>query len=320
MNLIYMAKPAYGGWVSFTVHLSLKYDYPLFKITKRTEKNKRNLGYGVKYQNTNIEDIIKKDNILITAIDKNYYQYIDKIPDNSYIVIHDPTEIKGKKNVILEHIKRFNVITIRETMHKYLIDKHGIDNKFIPHPFFPFTKTIGTKENIVSISRIDFDKNIDILLRANILIDSDHSDLRNIDIYGSKNDIYVHHHLTNKLGLDLEMYYKGRFEKDFNKLSQILGNAKYVVDMSTIVNDGSGSQYTFLEAIYSGCVLILNEKWINPNVNSLFKHESNCFIVKNEEDIINILKKTTDIEKVENESQKILEKHINADWSFEDII
>ena len=31
-NLVYMAKPVYGGWVTFTAHLNLKYDYSLFKI------------------------------------------------------------------------------------------------------------------------------------------------------------------------------------------------------------------------------------------------------------------------------------------------
>lgn len=315
-----MAKPVYGGWVSFTVHLSLKYNYPLFRITKKTEKNKRPLGYGVKYQNTNIEDISKKENILITAIDKNYYQYIDKIPDNSYIVIHDPTEIKGKKNILLSHIKRFNIITIRETMYRYLKDTHGIESKFIPHPFYPFIKSPSHQNNnISSISRIDFDKNIDILLRTNMLIDSDFSDLRNIDIYGSKNDIYVHHHLTKKLGLDLERYYKGRFEKDFQKLSEILVNSEYVVDMSTIVNDGSGSQYTFLEAIYCDCILILNEKWINPKVNSLFKNGVNCFIVKNENDIINMLKSknSENLSSIRKESKKILKGHICANWSVE---
>ena len=317
-----MAKPVYGGWVSFTVHLSLKYNYPLYRITKRTEKNKRNLGYGVSYQNMCIDDISQKANILITAIDKNYYQYLDKIPDNSYIVIHDPTEIKGKKNILLEHIKRFNIITIRETMYKYLLEKHNINSKFIPHPFYEFpNKTISEKKNIVSISRIDFDKNIDILLRANSLIDSDTSDLRNIDIYGSKNDIYVHHHLTKKLELDLDRYYKGRFEKDFNKLSEILNNAKYVVDMSTIVNDGSGSQYTFLEAIYCECILILNEKWINPKVNSLFENGKNCFIVKNEKEIIDILKqKDIDLNNINNESKKILKKNIDADWSKQNLL
>ena len=30
-NLIYMAKPAYGGWGAFTVHLALKYGFPLYK-------------------------------------------------------------------------------------------------------------------------------------------------------------------------------------------------------------------------------------------------------------------------------------------------
>ena len=40
MNLIYMAKPIYGGWVTFTAHLSKKKDYPIYKITKKTEKKK----------------------------------------------------------------------------------------------------------------------------------------------------------------------------------------------------------------------------------------------------------------------------------------
>ena len=32
-NLVYMAKPIYGGWVTFTVHLSHKYGYPVYKVT-----------------------------------------------------------------------------------------------------------------------------------------------------------------------------------------------------------------------------------------------------------------------------------------------
>ena len=46
MNLIYMAKPIYGGWVTFTSHLCLKYNCELYKIGKRTEKNKRNYDNG----------------------------------------------------------------------------------------------------------------------------------------------------------------------------------------------------------------------------------------------------------------------------------
>ena len=51
MNLFYLAKPMYGGWISFTSHLALKYNYPLYRITKRTEKTQRHLGYDVFYKN-----------------------------------------------------------------------------------------------------------------------------------------------------------------------------------------------------------------------------------------------------------------------------
>ena len=42
MNLIYMAKPIYGGWVTFTAHLSIKNKFPVYKIAnvqKKTEGN-----------------------------------------------------------------------------------------------------------------------------------------------------------------------------------------------------------------------------------------------------------------------------------------
>ena len=35
-NLVYMAKPPYGGWVSFTAHLAKKFDYDLYKIGNKT--------------------------------------------------------------------------------------------------------------------------------------------------------------------------------------------------------------------------------------------------------------------------------------------
>ena len=96
MNLVYMAKPGYGGWVTFTTHMNLKYNAPVYKIGNRTENKKRDYGYGVQYQNMHIDEIIKMPNLVITAIDKNYYKYLDKFPDGTVIVIHDPTEIKGK--------------------------------------------------------------------------------------------------------------------------------------------------------------------------------------------------------------------------------
>ena len=50
MNLIYMAKPIYGGWVTFTAHLCLKYNCELLKIGKKTEKNKSHIVVGFRYE------------------------------------------------------------------------------------------------------------------------------------------------------------------------------------------------------------------------------------------------------------------------------
>ena len=169
-----MAKPSYGGWVIFTVHLSKKFKYNLYKIGKRTEINKngtsrlRNFGYDVTYQNISPQDISKLDNILITAIDKNYYDYLEYFPDNTTIVIHDPTEVKGKScQILINNLSRFKVVTIRETVKKYLKDTLDIDSIFLHHPFYEYPKTEIPKTINVSISRLDFDKHTDIILKAN---------------------------------------------------------------------------------------------------------------------------------------------------------
>ena len=133
MNLLYMAKPIYGGWVTFTSHLSLKYGSDLYKIGKRTEPNKRNYGYGIEYRNLRVDDIIKLDNILITAVDKHYWKYLELFPKGTKVVIHDPTELKGKENKLRELLDNFEVITIRESVKQFLLDNF---NKKMYFPIF----------------------------------------------------------------------------------------------------------------------------------------------------------------------------------------
>ena len=100
--LYYMARPVYGGWVSFTAHLSLKHKLPLYKIGSKTEKKDdgsptlREYGYGVKYQNRGPKDLPDAKVHVITAIDKTNYQHLDKFPDGTIIVIHVPTEVTSK--------------------------------------------------------------------------------------------------------------------------------------------------------------------------------------------------------------------------------
>ena len=85
-----MARPIYGGWVTFTAHLSLKYNFPIYKIfDSKQSKNTRKFGYNTIYTNLSINEIVKLDNIIITALDKHYWQYLEYFPEGTILVIHD---------------------------------------------------------------------------------------------------------------------------------------------------------------------------------------------------------------------------------------
>ena len=317
-NLAFLANPTFGGWVTMTAHLSLKYNYPLFKISKsnRTEKNKRDFGYGVKYQNTSIDDLIEKDNILIVALDKHYYKYLDKFPDNTSIVMHDPNDFKSVP--VQQFLKRVNVITIREAVKQNLLINHNIQSEFKYHPFYEYDRNTyknNVSDKCISISRIDFDKKTHVILRSNPLI----KDISNkIQIYGKENRLYVNFKLKD---LAFHYFWKGKYDKtlpmSYND-RDILNNCKYVIDMSIIKNDGGGTQYTFLEAIYHDCILILHKEWVEKG--ELFKDKYNCYVVgytDNDEqelaDIINTEDYDLDNEILEN-SKEIMDNNINILW------
>ncbi len=307
LNLFYMARPPYGGWVSFTAHLALKHELPLFKVGNKTEANQREFGYGVKYQNRAINDL-PNGKILITAIDKTYYEDLEKMPSGSYIVIHDPTEITGKgTEPVLRNLKRFKVITIRESVKTFLAKEYGIKSKFILHPFheYEFEKS-SSPSGAVSISRIDFDKHTDIILDANKRLGKSKA----VDIYGAINRQYVFFKLKD---LGFSTYYKGGFEKSFEKLSDILEDAKYVVDMSVIKNDGGGSQYTFLEAMYQECALVLNSKWVDGQ-KTHFVDGKNCFVVSNGEELAELLRRDPPVGGVLRGAKKLLQPHLEVNW------
>ena len=315
INLVYMARPIYGGWVSFTSHLCLKYNCDLYKIGKRTEKNKRDYGYEVKYQNMNINDLIQKNNLFITAIDKHYYEYLDKFPNGTKVVIHDPTELKGKDNLLAHHLSRFNVIVIRETMKKFLLDNFQKESHFLPHPFYEYPKIEESHNyHALSISRIDFDKHTEFILHANQQISEP---TKQIQIFGAENRLYVHHKLK---GLNFENFWKGKFPKTLPmtyETKDLLNNCNFVIDMSIIKGDGGGTQYTFLEAIYHNCALILHEDWVNQG--TVFKDKFNCYVIKHGDEgkqIADIIQSPLDetYENIIKNSKELLNIHTELKW------
>ena len=47
------------------IDLAKKYNYRLYKVTKRTESKVRSFGYNIDYQNLCLEDLLKLPNLLI---------------------------------------------------------------------------------------------------------------------------------------------------------------------------------------------------------------------------------------------------------------
>ena len=316
--LLYLAKPTYGGWVTFTAHLQKLLDLQLYKISKTTEKRERPYGYGINYRNISLDTLnqyLEEEKVLITAIDKNFYHVLPHIPDGSYIVIHDPTEVNKKsKQVVLDNLPRLNVITIRKSVKRYLKEVYGINSEWIPHPYIRSMNINNpkTSNKAISISRIDYDKNIDIICQANLFTKN------KVEIYGEPNELYIYrslHKFDSFKKDDPSSMYRGSFPKDQLFLKNLLLDKTFVVDMSTIHNDGGGTQYTFLEAIDAGCVLILNQKWVD-NQYSIWQDGMNCIAVDSSEILAQILNGNHhyNLNKILENSRKILEYHQHADW------
>lgn len=303
MKLFYLAKPRYGGWVTFTHHLAMQMSQrQVFKISATFEKKARQFGYGTWYQNVPPEFILSAGEALITAIDKHHYPLLPVFEGQS-IVIHDPTELNFDT---LKCLPKMKVITIRKTVQKLLKEVHGIDSEFMLHPFTAYHKTPNVeRKGAVSLARIDYDKHTEIILEANKMLPDP------VLLYGADNRIYAWHELNK---LHYKKYYCGTLPKDYARVDRLLRGARYAVDMSSIHQDGAGTQYTFLEAIYAGTPLILNSKWFEGSKLEKLRPGVNCFAVKNAKELADIIINTPEAKRQEiaNAAEQILKPHMES--------
>jgi glycosyltransferase involved in cell wall biosynthesis len=256
----------------------------------------------------------------ITIFKESYLPVISRLNDESdsknIMVIHDHRDMSEK---VVPFIKnKWKLVSIRKTVAEYLSTKYSLESLFLYHPFYPYSvdsKTHKRKKAAVSISRISFEKNTDIIIKANNLL-SRREDL--IKLYGCASRMYVHLSLGRYNG-DFGKYYCGIFDKSFSAISNLLAGVKFVVDLSVLKQDGGGTQYTFLEAIHNDCALILHRKWIE-NVKPEycdFKEGYNCFAVENEKELADLIRKDPDTTKIVQNAKKLIDRHINikSEWS-----
>ncbi len=257
--IAYLAKPRYGGWVTFTAHLhrglrDAGYEPILVKVGNRTEKQLRNFGRKIHYRNLSATDLLSVSKgipTIIAAMDKHHHDVANQMLKAGVpIVIHDPTELKPE---VVAQVKNANVVVIRDFMMKHL--PHAT---MIHHPYAPKRPARSTdRKPAVALSRIDFDKHTELIVQANQKL------VTPIDVYGFCNSMYAHFKLE-EVDPDWKRNYHGTFDADdLYAATRLATGYERVVDMSAIKGDGGGTQYTFLEAIDAGASLILNRDW-NP--------------------------------------------------------
>ncbi len=320
-QIVYAAKPTYGGWVSCTAHLSKSTNSPIFKIARRSEQRQRDFGYQCTYQNKNIEDFssylttLNSDitSLLLIAVDHHFYEKIASLIEKCQhlikikIIIHDPTELAGKKSLPLLQLLRQNseieIITIRPRVQQHLSDQYSLNSTLKHHPFYRFpliaNKKVAKKANqyckIVAMARIDHDKHTDIIVEANSQLPLD----QKITIYGAVNGFYAYkklYHFDSMKTKDPDSMYQGTYKKDWNTIQEIVSSYDYIIDLSIIKNDGGHTQYTFLEAIYLSKVLILHRRWVTGK-DSIWVEGVNCLAVDSVSELCRLVKNPLSAEK-----------------------
>lgn len=263
VNLYYLSGNNYGGWVSYTLHLiealrAAEADIQLWKIGNRTEDFERVFAKtSYKYRNTTLDDALaRRGKHLIVVLAKNQVEAGEALmkKKRARIIVHDAVEGRFYDDLPFKRpfLVRANLV------------EHYPDGIFIPQPFHRAYKNLDNLSahnrrplNAVSLSRIDFDKNTDILLEANEKLQK----VFKIDIRGFENRLYTKFNILPRFPYWEQS--KRAFSNDINSGSHIARESKFMVDLTEIKGDGGGTQYTYMEAMDAGTICVVHTSWLD---------------------------------------------------------
>jgi glycosyltransferase involved in cell wall biosynthesis len=311
-TLFYMSDARYGGWPTFLMHLAKAYricgyQVEILCVRKTTERKLREFSNipGLQYRNVSLQDALKIPDVsesLITCVHAPSYteEGCALIAAGCRFVIHDPMQFRRNPEIMAILKSQQNPVWAIREGNSQTLRSHGINAQFIPHPYVPSRiAPVAGRKCAAAISRLDYDKLTHIIVQANRALPPEYA----VDIYGDKSGrIYVYH-VLDKDYPDWVKWYKGAFKQ--GTAPAIAGHYRMIVDMSQIVGDGGGSQYTFLEAWNAGCGLILNSKW---NTGGEMQEGENCVFVSDSGELAEVLKSGVP-EKIVSGGQACLRLH-----------
>jgi hypothetical protein len=272
--LFYLTDVAFGGFVSYTAHLALALERTghcpmLYRLAKRDARGDKPWSHGVRAFSTSLDTMLRDlkaagQGLITCSYWRTHAEATEALlRAGADIILHDPTEMTPPLMECIERHRR-RVVVIRPTNVEN-VRRRGVSRvTFVPHPYVrrAVSSQHPRSERAVTLSRVDFDKGTHLVVPAFDALPP--GDRGRCHIYGAVNRLYAFHKLEKACPGWEARYYRGRFPKTADAPLLIAGQAEYVVDMSTIRDDGGGTQYTFFEAWDAGAALVVHDGWLRP--------------------------------------------------------
>ena len=245
-----------GGVTAFAANLQMVTGWPMVRLSKRSTKPAKKIpGWPVEYHLRTLEELIDDPRPLILAggswvHEEAVWHRLDKRKEGVYWVFHDPTEFKT-----MPHTRAFDPMLCVVLRQANL--RHQPMATLLPQPYAPSyadTSVLLRYRHAVSTARVDAMKQSHLLVEANRRI----SDEKKILLSGSPNRMYVYGKKVKYPEL-LNLHSR---PPGFGSGAALCRTAEYSVDMTRIVGDGGGLQYTTLEAIDAGAVPVVWNEWL----------------------------------------------------------
>lgn len=338
ISLFYMSNVGMGGFVKYTSELYkafevMGHDVALYKIRSKWDKKLKDFNEGVQSRNISIEDaktiIAKSDAAIVTATWWNGWH--DSIAElilcGAEVVIHDRTEYEitvhnREFDSLVDFLRDYGIrpIVIRKVNVDNLAKK-GLESVYIPHPYNQimdeeFRKSKDLRPvHAVSVCRMDFDKRTHIMIAANQRLPYE----KRIQFWGSHVRLYMFTHVMYRYkgwtdgkhfcgpGYPLEQH---NFSKEDGFAVKVNSTAEFSVDMSRIVGEGGGTQYSFLQAMDAGAVVVLSTDWLISDHDEM-GHQYNCVAVAGVNELTEFLRdmKRSSFTRVIGGAESVLNRH-----------
>lgn len=297
VNLVLLNPNKAGGTVTMTAHLYHSliregHEVYLYRLASRTAPTAKEFGYGCWHRPASLDYIKSRPgHTHITAcIGNNEYGPAthELVREGATVCVCDPNDLSHFDDRSFAAGRR---VTVMRRGNLGLCP----NATFVPPPFIRANKGFVFDRPrprwAVTLSRLGAIKRTEWVLQANRRLPDD----RKIWLRGYDDRFFTFNAFVRDGRYPEFVQDSARpaddkmgFAKVMGEAQRVAGTARILVDLSVIRGDGGGIQYTFLEGIDAGCVLLLNREWVEAP-HSLWTPGINCLAAGSVNTLVNAL-------------------------------